>query len=69
MESDLVCTDRAQCIVLGAGAYGIFGALVGMGIGAFIKSERWEEVPLDRLTVLPQVTLDGRLGLAASVRF
>lgn len=27
------------------------GAIFGAGIGAFIKTERWEEIPLDRVSV------------------
>ena len=46
-----------------------FGGVVGLLGGALIKSERWEEVPLDRLRVNLGPQRDGRWGLGASVRF
>lgn len=45
------------------------GFLLGGLIGALIKTDRWEEVPLNPLRVQPVATLDGRIGLAASVSF
>jgi len=49
------------------------GAVLGAGMGALIgsqiKSERWEEIPLDRLRVQPVATRDARFGITASVRF
>ena len=39
-------------VALGTGIFGgIAGVLVGATVGAFIKTDRWEEVPLDRLRV------------------
>ena len=52
-------------IAIGAGA----GALVGALVGATRKTERWEEVPLDRLRVSFVPLHDGRLGIGASVKF
>ncbi len=57
-----------------AGAWGsavgaAVGAAFGALIGASIKTERWEEVPLDRLRVSFAPQRDGRFALAASVRF
>ncbi len=52
---------------------GIVGGLVGGGvgalIGALIRTDRWQEVPLDRLRVSLGPQRDGRFGLGASVRF
>ena len=59
----------AECAAIGALAVGATGALVGLGIGALIKTERWERVRTDQLRVQPVTTPDGRFGLAASVRF
>jgi hypothetical protein len=55
---------------LGYGAFGgLIGGFFGMLFGAAIRTDRWEEVPLDQLRVQPVATLDGRLGLAALLRF
>jgi hypothetical protein len=71
-------TSPASCFESQEGAgiavvYGIaggaaVGALLGMGIGALIESERWEEVPLDRvrLTLGPR---DGGVGLGTRLSF
>ena len=48
---------------------GAAGALVGAGVGLLIKSDRWEEVPLDRLRVSFAPQRDGRFGLGLLVRF
>jgi hypothetical protein len=45
------------------------GAIIGSVIGLAIRTDRWEEVPLERLRVTSMVTPDGRFGLAASLRF
>ena len=45
------------------------GALIGVAIGGFIKSDRWEEVPLDRLRVSVAPQVDGRFALGFSVGF
>jgi hypothetical protein len=50
--------------LLAGGTYGGIGAL----IGHFIKSDRWIEVPLDRVKVSLGPAREG-LGLALSVRF
>jgi hypothetical protein len=38
-------------------------------VGGSIKTDRWREVPLDRLRVGFAPQRDGRFGLGASVRF
>ena len=45
------------------------GMLLGGVVGALIKTDRWEEVPLDRLRVSFGPQRDGRLGFGASARF
>ena len=49
--------------------FGGLGGLVGGITGYFIKTDRWEQVPLERLRVslIPQP--DGRFALGFSVRF
>ncbi len=50
-----------------AGAAG--GALIGAGIGALIKSDRWEVVPLDQLRVSFVPQRDGRFAFGLSAAF
>jgi hypothetical protein len=60
--------DREELLffpVTGIGA----GLVVGAYIGALIKTDRWEEVPLDQLRVSFVPQRDGRLGLALSISF
>ncbi len=67
---DNPCADNeVECVAVGAAAFGVTGALVGLGIGALLKSERWEEVPLDRLRVNIVPHRDGRFALGLSVAF
>lgn len=68
-EGDLACTERAECIGVGAAVVGAFGGLVGLGVGALIKTERWEEVPLDQLRLSPVPQRDGRLGIGLALKF
>ncbi len=61
----------------GPGEYFLFGAVVGgaafgaigAGIGALVKTERWDDVPLDRLRVNIVPLRDGRFALGLSVEF
>jgi hypothetical protein len=62
-----IATEHA--ILIGAGFFGLVGTVVGAGVGALTKTERWEEVPLDQLQVQPVATVAGRFGLAVSLRF
>ena len=50
----------------------ITGAIVGLAggiVGNFIKTDLWEEVPLERLRVSLTPQLDGGFALGFSVRF
>lgn len=55
------------CMALWGVAFGAVGGLVGLGIGAISRTDRWEEVPLERLHV--GIASQGSRGLAISVRF
>jgi hypothetical protein len=61
--------SEGQAAALG----GLVGVLLGAGLGAitgaFIKTERWEEVPLDRLRVSFAPKRDGRFALGMTVSF
>ncbi len=57
----------ARMIGTGAGIGGATGLVIGAGLGAMIISERWEEVPLDRLRVSFAKHREGfALGLSVS---
>ena len=69
------CTKAGLEVILVAGAaLGAAGGLVGMGIGALFRSERWTTIPLGDTkieyapTVRPRVGPDGGLGLSVGVR-
>ena len=50
----------------------IYGGLAGVAgaiVGHAIKTERWEEIPLERLSVSLAPQRDGRFALGFSVRF
>jgi hypothetical protein len=65
-ETEAACrSDAVKGLIAGS----VGGAIIGMGIGSLIKTERWEEVPLERLRLQPVATFDGRVGLAVSLRF
>jgi hypothetical protein len=49
--------------------FSVIGVAFGGGIGAVYKTDRWEEVPLDRLRVSIVPLRDGRLGFGLEVRF
>ncbi len=74
----LASYECEPCFVdLGPGTYAAAGAVIGglggLVTGAFIgleiQTDRWREVPLDRLRVNLGPQRDGRFGLGASVRF
>ena len=53
----------------GALVIGLGGGVVGALIGASTKTDRWAEVPLDRVRVSLGPQRDGRFGFGASVIF
>ena len=71
----VACEDVSNfCNVAGGAAIGLLvggaaGALLGNTVGALIKTDRWEEVPLDALRVSVTPQRDGRFALGLSVRF
>jgi hypothetical protein len=56
-------------VVAGGVIGGLGGLVTGAFIGLAIETDRWQEVPLDRLRVNFGPQRDGRLGLGASVKF
>ena len=48
---------------------GLGGLVAGALIGSATETDRWQEVPLDRLRVSLGPQRDGRFGFGASVRF
>jgi hypothetical protein len=56
-------------VLVGAGIGAGGGLLIGTAVGASIKTDKWEQVPLDRLQVRPVATRNGHLGLAVSLSF
>ncbi len=56
-------------VVAGGVIGGLGGLVTGAFIGLAIQTDRWREVPLDRVRVSLGPQRDGRLGLGASVRF
>ena len=68
-ESFGSCSTRDEAAALGGGAGVLVGGLMGLGIGALIKSDRWEEVPLDQLRVNFAPQRGGRFAFGLSVAF
>lgn len=70
-ENDWVCRDdlEAEAALLGFGIGGVVGGLLGGGIGALIKTDKWVQVPLDRLRVSVVPQRRGRFGFGMSVNF
>jgi hypothetical protein len=67
-EPDLIFNSKAQCMLAGAIFFGAAGTLVGAVTGAFVRTERWRDVPLDRvrMSVVPRSGggVQGRAALA-----
>jgi hypothetical protein len=62
-------SEEAGVMVVGTLGLALVGTGLGAGLGALIKSDKWEEVPLSRLRVAPVAMRNGQLGLAVSVAF
>ena len=67
-SSDCYSSPDHEPVLVGAAVGGIIGGLLGAGIGAFIKTDKWEEVPLDRFRVSLVPRRDG-VALGFSVAF
>jgi hypothetical protein len=65
------CTEwgTGAVVVVGAAVFSAAGAVIGGVVGAFVKTDRWEEVPLDQLRVSVVPQRDNRFALALSVSF
>jgi hypothetical protein len=61
-----LCSVGPDVVLGGAGIGGLAGGLLGAGVGALIKTDRWEEVPLDQLRVSVAPRRDG-LALTVTV--
>jgi hypothetical protein len=57
-----------ECLGLSA-LGGLAGAGLGFLVGGFIRTERWQDVPLERLRVSLAPSGGGMLGLAVAVGF
>ncbi len=67
-ESGFILT-REECIGVSTVGGAVVGTLLGLGVGAVTKTDRWEEVPLERLRVSLVPQRDGRIAVGFSVRF
>ncbi len=65
----LCFVDPATIPMAVAVGVGLGGVAVGATIGSLIKTDRWQEAPLERLRLQVAPQRDGRFGLGASVRF
>jgi hypothetical protein len=57
------------CIEIAALSGGLPGGLLGLGIGSLIRTDRWEEVPLQRLRAYLIPHVRGGVALAFSLAF
>ena len=69
-------SDEGKCVLFDddttpfqALIFGAAGGIVGGFVGYLIKTDRWEEVPLERLRVSLNPQRDGGFALGFSVRF
>jgi hypothetical protein len=69
-SSDCTSWDQSEewCTGVGAGIGAGAGLLVGTAVGFAIKTDRWEDVPLDRVRVGVVSERDG-FGIMASIAF
>jgi hypothetical protein len=70
------CDQSANQDAIGSGACiglaalgGVAGAGLGAIIGGFVRTERWQDVPLERLRVSLRPQAGSRLGVALAVVF
>ena len=60
---------KPEEVALVGATLGAIGGLVGAFVGALIKSDRWEEAPLDQLRVNVAPQRDGGFAFGLSVAF
>jgi hypothetical protein len=60
-HGDLLLTT-GDCAVMGAALFGAIGAVSGTVVGLLVKTERWETVPLDRVSPRVSWGPNGRLA-------
>jgi hypothetical protein len=70
-DRSLLCWDRGETALMGAGIFGAIGVPVGLLAGVTSRHETWEDVPLVRpegtaLRILPVVGRE-RIGLVVSI--
>jgi hypothetical protein len=68
-SSTCPAADPATCTLAVAGIGALGGALLGAVVGGSIKTDKWEEVPLDHWRIGIAPTRHGRVGLGASLSF
>ena len=68
-RGDRISRTAADAAVQWAVVGAVVGYAIGRLLGSAIKTERWQEVPLDRLRVSFGPQRDGRVGLGLSVSF
>jgi len=66
-EGFLSCAPEGGA-AYGALAVGGIGTAIGVIVGA-LDRDRWQRISVDRVSVTPVATPDGRIGLAAHLRF
>ena len=59
------CPGKAALVGVGTGAV---GALLGAVIGSFIRTDRWDEAPLDNVHIRSASILEGGFVMSVSVR-
>ena len=63
------CADAGYCILIGSAVLGGGGAVIGAGIGALVRTDRWAEVPLGQVRVSLTPDSGRALTLRASLSF
>lgn len=67
--ADPHCTNKSVCVPFAAAAFGVLGMPVGLLVGLFVRTDRWQDTTLDQLRIVPFSEESGRFGLTVSFRF
>ncbi len=62
-------SDETVVMIGGTVVLAVVGSGIGAGIGALTKTDKWDQVPLDRLRVSVVPQRGGRFGFGVSVAF